>query len=177
MPPPAISLARTQLRPHTACMSNLDELLILLGLAALVGFWLKQSGARERATRVARAQCERYGLQLLDETVGLRAWRLRRRDGRLGLERGYGFELSIDGADRASGMLWMHEQALIELHLPTVVLIPDGGVPAMHQRRSTDLPPVVIGAPPPPATLPPPAAHDNVIPLRPRRRSGDDRPV
>lgn len=156
-------------------MSNLDELLILLGLAALLGFWLKQSGARERATRVARAQCERYGVQLLDETVGLRRWRVRRREGRLGLERGYGFEVSIDGADREAGMLWFHEGTLVELHLPTVVLtVPDEMCDA-PEREPTMAPPA-DAAWQPPATLPPPATCDNVIPLHPRRRSGGGRP-
>lgn len=146
-------------------MSNLDELLVLLGLAALVGFWLKQSGARERATRVARSQCEHYGLQLLDETVGLHAWRLRRRDGRLGLERGYGFEVSIDGADRNTGMLWMHAGTLVELRLPTVVLATTPSEPgAGHDGEAITLPPAIAL---------PPVTRDNIIPLHPRRDPGD----
>lgn len=164
-------------RPHGArtlgAMSNLDELLILLGLAALVGIWLKQSGAREQATRVARLQCERYGLQLLDETVGLRAWRLRRRSGRLGLERGYGFEVSIDGADRESGLLWMHDGALIELRLPTVVLTTANGTPDGPDEAAATPAQNLMQLPAPQQPL---AEHDNVILLHPRRRSGDNRP-
>ena len=156
-------------------MSNLDELLILLGLAALAGVWIKQSGAREQATRVARAQCERYGVQLLDETVGLRRWRVRRREGRLGLERGYGFEVSIDGADREVGILWMHEGMLVELHLPTVVLATPDEKREVPESEATTVPPAIV-AMKSPAALPPPAPCDNVVPLHPRRRSGDGRP-
>ena len=66
---------------------------------------MKLSRAREIAVVAARHHCELHGLQLLDETVGLRAWRVRRIDGRAHLERGYGFELSVDGDDRATGRL------------------------------------------------------------------------
>lgn len=130
-------------------MSDLSNLLLLLTLAAVVALWLRLSAARERAVLEARQQCQRHGLQLLDETVGLRAVRLRSVDGLRRIERCYGFEVSIDGHDRESARLWMLGNALSSLSLPTIELLPHEEAAAGH-------------------ALPPPP--DNVVPLRPRGR-------
>ena len=155
-------------------MGNVNDLLVLLALIAAIGLWLKTSAARERATAEARLQCERYGLQLLDETVGLRALRLRRVDGWLRLERCYGFEVSIDGADRESGSLWMLGNHLTELRLPTVMLAPrESPAPtANHDVAPRRLPHAASESDGGPSM--PPAPGSNVIPLHPRRRSGGD---
>ncbi|KZC20332.1 MULTISPECIES: DUF3301 domain-containing protein [Rhodanobacter] len=129
-------------------MSDLSNLLLLLALAAVVGLWLKLSAARERAVREARQQCQQHGVQLLDETVGLRAVRLRRINGLRMLERCYGFEVSIDGHDRESGRLWMIGDALSSLSLPTIELLP-------HEEAAARNTAVASG---------------NVVPLRPRNR-------
>lgn len=142
-------------------MGNVDDLLVLLALVAMIALWLKLSRARERATAEARMQCERYGVQLLDETVGLRALRLRRAAGQLRLERCYGFEVSIDGADRAQASLWMLGDTLSELRLPTVMLASPEPVDHAAAWRHA------------PADETPPG--NNVVPLHPRRRpSGGD---
>ncbi|OOG63886.1 hypothetical protein B0E46_08055 [Rhodanobacter sp. B04] len=133
-------------------MSDFSNLLLLLVLLAIVGLWLKLSVARERAVREARRQCQQHGLQLLDETVGLRAVRLRRVNGLHRLERCYGFEVSIDGHDREPGRLWMLGDALSSLSLPTIALL------SAHQPAST------------PALT---TATSNVIPMHPRPRAGD----
>lgn len=130
-------------------MSDLSNLLLLLVLGAGVGLWLKLSVARERAVREARRQCEQHGLQLLDETVGLRHVRLRRVDGWRRLERCYSFEVSIDGDDREPGRLWMIGQTLSGLSLPTIELVP----PSSASPR-----PVL------------PKTISNVVPLHPRDR-------
>ena len=130
-------------------MSDLSNLLLLLALGAIVGLWLKLSVARERAVQEARQQCQKHGLQLLDETVGLRAVRLRRVNGLRMIERCYGFEVSIDGHDRESGRLWMIGDVLSSLSLPTIELLPHEEVAARN-------------------ALPPPSG--NVVPLRPRPR-------
>jgi hypothetical protein len=130
-------------------MSDLSNLLLLLALVAVVGLWLKLSAARERAVREARQQCQQHGLQLLDETVGLRAVRLRRVNGLRRVERCYGFEVSIDGHDREPGRLWMIGDALSSLSLPTIERLP-------HEEAASRN-----------AAATPP---DNVVPLRPRNR-------
>jgi Protein of unknown function (DUF3301). len=151
-------------------MGNVNDLLVLLALIAVIGLWLKLSAARERATAEARSQCERYGLQLLDETVSLRALRLRRVAGQRRLERCYGFEVSIDGADREQGSLWMLGGTLSELRLPTVVLMP--AVPT----APAEIPAIGVESRHPSSTATDspeePASGSNVVPLRPRRRTG-----
>mgnify|MGYP001598064658 FL=1 len=128
-------------------MSDLSNLLLLLVLGATVGLWLKLSVARERAVREARRQCQLHGLQLLDETVGLRRLRLRRVNGLRRVERCYAFEVSIDGHDREPGRLWMIGDALSSLSLPTIELLPPTG--------GTD--------------AGPPSTSGNVVALRPRQ--------
>lgn len=120
-------------------MSNLHDMLVLLALGAVIGGWMKLSAARERAVREARAQCLQHGLQLLDETVGLRRVRLRRVNGLWRLERCYDFEVSISGNDRESGRLWMIGGALSSLSLPdTTRVLPTGpGEQGLSPVRST----------------------------------------
>ncbi len=101
-------------------MSNVTDMLVLLALGATIGAWMKLSSAREHATREARVQCQQHGVQLLDETVGLRRVRLRRVNGQRHLERCYGFEVSVDGHDRAPGRLWMIGRSLTSLSLPSI---------------------------------------------------------
>ncbi|OOG45609.1 DUF3301 domain-containing protein [Rhodanobacter sp. C01] len=138
-------------------MSDLSNLLLLLVLAAIVGLWLKLSVARERAVREARRQCQQHGLQLLDETVGLRGVRLRRINGLRRLERCYGFEVSIDGHDREPGRLWMLDDTMSSLSLPTIELLP----PHEAHDGSTPHGPAL------------PATGSNVVPLHPRPHAGD----
>jgi len=131
-------------------MNDLSNLLLLLGLGAVVGLWLKLSVSRELAVKEARQQCLQYGLQLLDETVGLRGLRLRRVNGLRRIERCYGFEVSIDGHDREAARLWMLGSSLSGLSLPTVELAsresiaqpalnaPASNVVQLHTRRNRD---------------------------------------
>jgi hypothetical protein len=129
-------------------MSELSDLLTLVALLAVIGLWLKLSRAREQATHEARQQCQQHGLQLLDESVGLRGVGMRRIQGRWLLERCYTFEVSIDGDDREPGRLWMIGQALTGVSLPTI----QSHLPGMSSDHV------------------PPAPADNVVPLRPRLR-------
>ena len=124
----------------------------LLGLVAIVALWLKLSSARERAVYEARRQCQQHGLQLLDETVGLRALRVRKFNGLRRIERCYGFEVSIDGHDRESCRLWMLGDTMSSLSVPiterlpheesterTAGSIPDGNVLPFRPRQNDRL--------------------------------------
>lgn len=122
-------------------------MLVLLLFCGAVALWLKLTSARERAVNEARRQCELHGLQLLDESVGLRAIRIRRIDGLRRLERGYAFDVSIDGDDREQGRLWMIGDALSGLSLPTI-----------EQASAESIVSSALAK----------AAGSNVIPLRPR---------
>ncbi len=129
-------------------MSELPDLIVLLVLLAVIGTWLKLSRAREQATLEARQQCRQHGLQLLDESVGLRSLRLRRLQGQLLWERSYTFEVSIDGDDREPSRLWMAGHRLTGLSLPTI----HSHLPELMSEHETA------------------AVQDNVIALRPRLR-------
>ncbi|WP_329742507.1 DUF3301 domain-containing protein [Dyella sp. A6] len=136
-------------------MNGLLELLPLLVLFALVGLWMKLTRARELAVAEARRQCERHGLQLLDETVGLAGVHLRRVRGSYRIERSYAFEVSINGNDRESGRLWMIGEGFSGFRLPTI-----DHRTASHDGRA--LPDI---APP----------SSNVIQLHPRSGNPPDR--
>ncbi|WP_199096420.1 DUF3301 domain-containing protein [Dyella sp. ASV21] len=133
-------------------MSDLPDLILLVALLGIVGAWLKFSRAREQAVEEARRQCRQHGLQLLDESVGLRSVRLRRGNGPMRLERCYSFEVSIDGDDREPGRLWMIGHTLTGLSLPTI----QSHLPGLQVEHSA------------------PPASDNVVPLR-RRLPTDSR--
>jgi len=148
-------------------MSQLTDLIALLALAAVAGLWLKSTRTREHAVAEARRQCAQHGLQLLDETVGLRSLRLRRVGGRRRLELGYAFEVSAHGDDRLDGRMWMHGGQLAGLSLPNVVEpLPAVVEPPPMRPRLTLAEPQTA---PEPDDAPPVVRHDNVIPLRPRR--------
>lgn len=141
-------------------MGNLHDLLFLLVIGGIITAWMKLARAREVAVAAARRHCELHGLQLLDETVGLRALRLRRIDGERRLERGYGFEVSVDGEDREPARLWMIGLQVSGLSLPTVQWLAGGGGDAPRNTRETPRNPVEN------------SARGNVIPLR-RRLPGN----
>jgi hypothetical protein len=127
-------------------MGNAFDMLILLALGASVVLWMEFSVWRERAVRAARSLCQRYQVQLLDETVGLRRLRLRRVTGRLRIERCYDFEVSLDGSDRRPGQLWMIGQVVSHSTLPS---------PQVPVMAATDDTPI--------------APRDNVVLLSSRR--------
>jgi hypothetical protein len=89
-------------------------LVILAGLA----FWVDSLRARERALSAGRGACERYGVQLLDETVQFARLRLARDDaGRLRLRRTYSFEFSDTGNNRRHGAIVMLGAELQDMQL------------------------------------------------------------
>lgn len=90
---------------------------ILLILAGLY-FWIDSLRARERALAAGRRACERYGVQLLDETVQFARLRLARdEEGRLRLKRTYTFEFSDTGDNRRHGAIVMLGADLGDLQL------------------------------------------------------------
>src|SRR5689334_17834518 len=87
-------------------------------IAAGVFFWLDSLRARERALQAGRSACERYSLQLLDETVSFARLKLARdEDGQLKIARTYTFEFSDTGNNRRHGAIVMLGGELRDLHL------------------------------------------------------------
>lgn len=86
---------------------NIDgNVVIALFVAGLAWFWYASMSAREQANRAARETCSRLQLVMLDGTVSImRLWPRRDQDGRLRLERSYGFEYTDDGYRRLRGFV------------------------------------------------------------------------
>ncbi|MCK7592563.1 DUF3301 domain-containing protein [Pseudomarimonas salicorniae] len=93
-------------------------LICLLLIGAFVLFWSAARDASEVARGHARAACQRQHVQLLDQSVALRRFRLRRNEeGRMRFERTYQFAYSAAGHDRQLGelsllgkdLLWISE--------------------------------------------------------------------
>lgn len=94
------------------------EAVALLLLGAAVAVWIDALRAREAALDAGRKACERYGLQLLDDTVAFARLRLARdEDGRLGLQRLYTFEFSENGSNRRSGAIRVHGRRAEDVQL------------------------------------------------------------
>ncbi len=83
----------------------LGTLILTLLAGAVVAIWFDALSARELAGAHCHDLCRRAGLQLLDQSVALQQWRLARIQGRLGVQRRYGFEVSFDGTDRHPGTI------------------------------------------------------------------------
>ena len=87
-------------------------------IVAGIYFWIDSLRARERALAAGRSACERYGVQLLDETVQFAKLRLARDDeGRMRLKRTYTFEFSETGDNRRHGAIVILGGELADLQL------------------------------------------------------------
>ncbi|MBB1088060.1 DUF3301 domain-containing protein [Lysobacter sp. SG-8] len=87
--------------------------LMLLG-ALGYAWWNSARAAAERAGQLGRDACRRAGVQWLDQSVHAAGMRLcRHDDGRLGLERTFRFEYSIDGEDRYFGRMTLRGDRLV----------------------------------------------------------------
>ncbi|URL59441.1 DUF3301 domain-containing protein [Luteibacter flocculans] len=113
-------------------MSSFTDLFWLFVLAATVACWYRLTRAREVAVRAATALCKRHSLQLLDQSVGLRAIRLQGVDGVRRLERCYAFEVSEDGQSRQPARLWMAGNDVASFSLPL------SGSPELETVVATD---------------------------------------
>ena len=94
------------------------EAAALLAIGAGLVFWIDSLRARERAVAAGRSACERYSVQLLDDTVAFARMRLARDDeGQLKIARTYTFEFTETGNNRRQGAIVMLGHELVDLHL------------------------------------------------------------
>lgn len=94
------------------------ELGLILFIALALALWVDGRRVQEIGVAAARRECERAGLQFLDETVALGRLALRRdTDGRLRLERAYTFEYSVTSGDRERGRVVLLGTRLTALEL------------------------------------------------------------
>jgi hypothetical protein len=124
----------------------------LIGLlGVLVWFWLDSARARELATELARAMCQKRGLQFLDDTVHQTRLGLRWTSQGLRLRRMFSFDFSMEGVGRRSAWLIL---------LGTQVEQFDLGLP----KASDSIPPVEAGSANPASDQ---SAEDNkVVPFK-----------
>lgn len=95
----------------------MESLLALLALMLVGWFWLDSLRAREIATGIGRAACERRGLQFLDQTVALYRLGVRRQPEGLRWRRVYRFDFSEEGVGRHTAHLILVGMDLEELSL------------------------------------------------------------
>ena len=94
------------------------EAAAILVIAAGALLWLDSLRARERAVQAGRSACERYNVQLLDDTVAIARMRLGRDDeGQLKIARTYTFEFTETGNNRRQGAIQMLGHELRDLQL------------------------------------------------------------
>ena len=106
-------------------------LTLLFAISILVCIWQVSLRARETAILKCRKICETMDAQLLDETIALVSFTLRRDvSGRIRILRRYHFEISLDGLNRLGGSLLM----LGNMVMHTEIQMPDGPliVPELH---------------------------------------------
>ena len=84
------------------------EIVLLVGLSALVWYWYSGMQVREQAIAVGRRSCADAELQFLDDSVALSRTRFARNSsGQLVFQRDYRFEFSDTGNNRLPGMIRM----------------------------------------------------------------------
>ena len=94
------------------------EIASLLGLAALLWYWLDAMRCKELARAAGRHASQQAQAQFLDDTVELTKLRLRRdAQGRLAWYREYRFEFTRDSTCRNRGALAMLGQRVVRLDL------------------------------------------------------------
>lgn len=98
----------------------MPTLVLLMILAATaVAFWSASRAAAERAEALGRDACRAAGVQWLDQSVHeIRIRLCRYENGRLGLERTFRFDYSLDGDDRHSGRLVLRGNRLVTFSGP-----------------------------------------------------------
>ena len=98
-------------------MTALD-IVVLLGLGALLWFWLDGLRCKEIARAAGRHASTQAQAQFLDDTVELTKLRLRRStEGRLAWHREYRFEFTRDGDYRIPGAITMLGQRVVYLDM------------------------------------------------------------
>ena len=100
-------------------MISFSDIALLLVVSLLGAYYWQAQGVREIALRATRMYCQREQLQLLDESVALRAlWLKRGRDGRPHFWRGYQFEFTVTGGERYLGKTVMLGRLVESIQVP-----------------------------------------------------------
>ena len=95
-----------------------SDLIVLLALLAVIIYWLDAIRAKENATRYAKADCQKYQLEFLDDTVLIKKLRLRRNHhGEITIYREYEFEFTSSGKFRYKGRVKLMGKQLAAIEM------------------------------------------------------------
>jgi len=82
----------------------MTSILILLLLASIAWFWMNSVRAKEIALQASANACKEIHAQFLDQTASLKSLKLiRTENGRMGFQRVYRFNFSLDRDSRLDG--------------------------------------------------------------------------
>lgn len=95
--------------------------LAVVALVAFAAWWWQERKLHERAVVLARAACQRYHVQLLDQTVSLEKRRPVRIDGRMRLSHHYRFEFAVAAMERRVGTVEFEAGNVKEVSLDLVL--------------------------------------------------------
>lgn len=94
------------------------DIVIIVILLAVLGFWWSSFAAREAARQACVRRCDEHGLQFLDDSVALSRLRLQRNPlGRLVFYREYRFEFSRHGVERYPGRVSLLGQQVLQVDM------------------------------------------------------------
>ncbi len=97
-----------------------DSMLFILLLAIVALYWYNSMQSKTRAVQFARRECEKQGVQLLDQTVQRIRLSMSRDNGhQWRIWREYRFEYSEDGVNRHEGKLVILGYRLVRSALET----------------------------------------------------------
>ena len=104
-------------------MYDIYDILLALPVLLLLWYWWRSSGQHAIALRVARAYCKERQLQILDDTLSFKRWRIERGQHHPPrLCRLYEFDYSRIGEDRHSGELILCGNRVLRVILSSEVL-------------------------------------------------------
>lgn len=98
-------------------MFTLFDLVILSILAGAPAWWWYRSGTKQKVLAFVRKYCEARGLQLLDQTLAFRHYRLDRTNRKLKILSIYEFDFSTDGENRFHGEVSLRGRRLSRIVL------------------------------------------------------------
>jgi hypothetical protein len=96
-------------------LSGVVPLISIVLIAGIAFFWLNAMRTKEVAVNEAKDYCAKNSLELLDDTVALKKFSIRRLNGRLQFYRVYQFEYSDDIAERNIDNIVLHGYMVISV--------------------------------------------------------------
>lgn len=101
-------------------MFDIYDLLGFLLAIALAAYWWRISGQKVQALKSAKNHCSRIGLQLLDETLVFKRYKIEKDGkGKIHLCRNYEFDFCTDGEKRYSGEIVLAGFSTVRIVLET----------------------------------------------------------